>query len=102
MKRFTMKDEEFICSVCGKKIEKLGYTARDHCPHCLSSLHLDVFPGDRLADCGGVLEPIGLHIGKKGTQIVYKCKKCGEIKRNIVAKDDNSELIIKLSANPIE
>ena len=100
-KRFKMIDENFICSVCGKEIEKLGYTARDHCPFCLSSLHLDILPGDRNANCGGVLKPIGIKTGKKGMQIVYKCEKCGETKRNIVANDDNSELIIKLTAEPL-
>ena len=47
MKQFTKRDEEFICENCGKKVEKLGYTSRDHCPHCLCSKHVDCFPGDR-------------------------------------------------------
>ncbi len=101
-KRFKMIDENFTCVVCGKEITKLKYTARDHCPHCFSSLHLDVFPGDRKSDCKGVLVPIGIETNKKGMQIVYRCEKCGEIKKNITAKDDDMDMIIKLSARPLE
>ena len=31
--------------------------------------------------------------------IIFKCKKCGMIRKNKAAKDDNMDLIIKLSAN---
>ena len=33
---------------------------------------------------------------KKGEVIVYKCKKCGSIVKNIVAKDDNRDEIYKI------
>ena len=101
-KRFKMIDENFICEVCGKEVKKLGYTARDHCPYCLSSKHVDINPGDRRAECCGVLVPIGIENAKKGNyKIVYKCSKCGEIKRNIMAHDDNMDLVIKIMANPL-
>ena len=60
MKKFQMKDEEFTCIVCGKKVPKANYTARDHCPYCLSSLHVDIMPGDRMNPCKGVLKPVGI------------------------------------------
>ena len=47
MKKFNEIDEEFICENCGKKIEKLGYSCRDHCNYCLYSKHVDINPGDR-------------------------------------------------------
>ena len=99
-RRFTMIDEAFICAVCGEAVPPLGRTARDHCPKCLCSLHVDNFPGDRAADCGGVLKPAGIVTKKKGTQIVYKCDKCGKEKRNIIAEDDDYNKIIRLSSNP--
>lgn len=100
-KRFKMVDEKFICEVCNKNVSALGYTARDHCPYCLSSKHVDINPGDRAAICHGILEPIGIENAKKGQyKIVYKCNKCGEVKRNIMAHDDNMDLIIKIMANP--
>ena len=90
-------DEEFICENCGNKVEKLGYTSRNHCPKCLCSKHLDINPGDRMCECHGLLEPIGIDYNtKKGYMIVYKCNKCGEVKKNKTAKDDNQELILKI------
>ena len=43
---FTEIDEEFICENCGKKVGKLGYSCRNHCPYCLYSKHVDKNPGD--------------------------------------------------------
>ena len=98
MKRFNMIDENFTCEVCGKEVSKLNYTARDHCPFCLCSKHVDINPGDRLETCHGTLEPIGLETNsKKGYVIIFRCKKCGAIRKNKVAEDDNMDLVIKLS-----
>ncbi|MDR2558869.1 MAG: RNHCP domain-containing protein [Oscillospiraceae bacterium] len=99
--RFTVLDEQFKCSVCGAEIMPLGYTSRDHCSKCLCSIHLDINPGDRQSNCGGVLEPIGAEQGRKGAKIIYKCKKCGMKKKNIAAKDDDNEMIIKLFGTPL-
>lgn len=97
---FIKNDNEFICINCGKRIEKLKYTSRDHCNHCLFSLHLDITPGDRENDCKGLLVPINVELNsKKGEVIVYKCQRCGAIIRNIVAKDDNRDEIYKIMKN---
>ena len=96
--KFTKIDEEFICENCVNKVEKLGYTCRNHCPTCLHSKHLDVNPGDRQEKCHGLLEPIGLEMNnKKGYVIIFKCRKCGAIRKNKSAEDDNMELLIQLS-----
>ena len=97
MKTFTMRDEEFICENCGKNVSKLNYTARDHCPYCLCSKHVDINPGDRLNDCLGILKPIAIEKFKDSYKIVYKCSKCNKIHKNIMANDDDMDLIIKLS-----
>ena len=90
--KFTKIDEEFICENCGNKVEKLGYT-------CRNSKHVDVNPGDRQEECHGLLEPIGLEMNnKKGYVIIFKCRKCGAIRKNKSAEDDNMELLIQLSA----
>ena len=106
-KRFTKNDSGFVCAHCGRKVEPLGYTSRNHCPFCLWSLHLDINPGDRASDCGGQLRPIKVETDpKKGFIIVHKCEKCGEIRRNRAATDakiqpDDIDLIIKLTAAEI-
>ncbi len=99
MKLFNMIDEEFICENCGKKVEKLGYSARDHCKYCLYSKHVDILPGDRKNTCLGLLEPIKIEKFKDTFKIIYKCKKCHMIHKNIMANDDNMEKIIELSKN---
>ena len=79
MKKFQMKDEEFTCIVCGKKVPKANYTARDHCPYCLSSLHVDIMPGDRMNPCKGVLKPVGIEKFRDTYKIIYRCEKCHEL-----------------------
>ena len=99
MKLFTKLDEEFICENCKQKIEKLNYTTRDHCNYCLYSKHVDINPGDRQNQCKGLLRPIGIEKFKNTYKIIYKCEKCNQIHKNIMANDDNMDLIIELSKN---
>ena len=97
MKKFTMIDESFICEVCNNKIKPLGYTARNHCPYCLYSKHVDINPGDRAETCHGLLKPISIDIENNIKKIVFKCEKCNQIRRNKVANDDNMDKIIELT-----
>ena len=63
---------------------------------------MDIYPGDRKETCHGDLEPVALEMdSKKGYVIIFKCKKCGQIRKNKAAKDDNMDLIIKLSTKQI-
>ena len=106
-KRFQKNDNGFICTVCGKEVFPLGYTSRDHCPHCLSSVHVDIMPGDRASDCGGVMDPIRVEPDpKKGYVIIHKCRKCGYVSRNKAAHEakeqpDSINKLIKLTAGEI-
>lgn len=94
---FTKKDESFICINCNKKVEKLKYTSRDHCNHCLYSVHVDIDPGDRLNECKGKLIPLNvISTSKKGKVIEYRCSKCKAIVKNIVADDDSLTEIYKV------
>ena len=97
MKRFNMIDEEFICENCGKKVSPLEYSARDHCPFCLYSKHVDINPGDRENDCKGLMEPIGVEKYKDTYKIIYKCTKCKKTHKNIAARDDDYNKIIERS-----
>lgn len=101
MKKFNMIDEEFICLNCGKKVDKLSYSARDHCPYCLYSIHVDINPGDRLNTCHGFLIPIDIEKFKNTYKIIYKCEKCNETHKNIMAEDDNINKIIELTKKDI-
>ena len=103
-KRFSKNDDGFTCLHCGRYVPPLGYTSRNHCPYCLWSIHVDVNPGDRANDCGGIMEPITAEVdSKKGFVIVHKCKKCGAISRNRSAHEakvqpDDIKKLIALTA----
>ena len=93
-------DNGFVCRQCGKEVNPLGYTSRDHCPYCLHSIHIDVVPGDRANTCLGTLVPFAVESSsKKGYIISYKCDKCGEIKRNKSADDDDFNVMLKIQQN---
>ena len=97
MKLFSKNDNFFVCEHCNKEVNPLNYTSRDHCPYCLYSKHVDINPGDRLNDCKGLLEPIGIEKFKDTYKIIYKCQKCKKLHKNIMANDDDINLIIQLS-----
>ena len=96
-KRFQRKIEDFVCESCGEKTKGNGYT--DHCPKCLFSKHADINPGDREADCGGLMEPISAEIKHGEYIILYQCKKCKYKHRVKSDKNDNFETILKLLSN---
>ncbi|MBQ7377102.1 MAG: RNHCP domain-containing protein [Clostridia bacterium] len=106
-KRFTKNDSAFICKACGKEVLPLGYTSRNHCPFCLCSLHVDVFPGDRANPCGGILRPFRAEPDpKRGYILSHRCEKCGAVVRNKAAHEakvqpDDLDLIIRLTAGEI-
>ena len=67
----------------------------------VDSKHIDIMPGDRQNKCGGLMIPIGIEKYKNTYKIIYKCSKCHQIHKNIMANDDNYDLIIKLSVSEI-
>lgn len=97
LKQFTRNDDGFICEKCQKEVSPLKYTSRDHCCHCLYSKHVDINPGDRQNSCQGLLKPIGIEKFKDTYKILYQCEKCHQLHKNIMAKDDDMNLIIELS-----
>ena len=96
-----MIDEDFVCEHCHKEVKKLKVSARDHCPYCLCSIHVDINPGDRMCECKGILKPIGIEKWKKDKyKINYRCEKCGMKKRNVAAIDDDMDKIIEIMSHP--
>jgi len=97
---FTQNNQAFVCAACGCGVPPHPSSSRDHCTRCLTGLHVDVNPGDRMNDCGGMLTPIGLQTRGGKTKIVYRCERCGARVFNVVAPDDNAERITELAAMP--
>ena len=83
---FKRTKENFICEYCGFQVLGDGYT--NHCPECLWSKHVDIEPGDRASECGGMMRPVTLE-GKGGEyQILHRCIVCSHEKRNKLQKGD--------------
>lgn len=97
-------DESFTCKFCGQLVVPAGAGSdhRNHCPNCLSSLHLDIEPGDREADCGGIMEAVAVWVRKGGEwAIVHRCRRCGWLSSNRVAADDNPVKLMSIAMKPI-
>ena len=63
---FIMRNETFICENCRTEVSlhPTG-SARNHCPVCLYSLHVDQsLPGDRLSTCHALMRPVGIDYKK--------------------------------------
>ena len=96
--------DTFECKHCGRTVipQGAGSDHRNHCPYCLFSQHLDITPGDREADCGGVMEPIAVWVRKNGEwAIIHRCKVCGALSSNRIAADDNPLKLMSLAMKPI-
>ena len=98
MKKFIKNKEDFTCGHCGAKVVGDGYT--NHCPGCLWSKHVDVNPGDRASECGGLMKPSGVQTHGDKYTIIHTCTKCGHKKPNKLAKDDNFDTVVKICSKP--
>ena len=96
---FIRTKEDFTCEKCEFFVKGNGYT--NHCPECLWSKHVDVFPGDRKGGCRGMMDPIGVEVKNKEYTIIHKCTKCGHIKPNKAVKEDNFQMVVQISAEPV-
>lgn len=95
---FQRTIEDFRCENCGFEVKGSGYT--NHCPRCLWSKHVDVNPGDRLAECKGMMEPIAVEQKNGSYIIVHKCIKCGYEKKNKTSPEDVFDVILRIASRP--
>lgn len=96
--------DSFTCKHCGWLVtpEAAGTQHRNHCPNCLCSLHVDNEPGDRDADCGGLMEPISVWVRRDGEwAIIHRCRQCGALSSNRVAADDNPMKLMSIAMKPL-
>lgn len=97
-------DESFTCRNCSHPVVPAGAGSdhRNHCPNCLCSVHLDIEPGDRESDCGGLMEPVAVWVRKNGEwAIIHRCRRCGAFSSNRVAADDNPVKLMSIAMKPI-
>jgi Zn ribbon nucleic-acid-binding protein len=94
-KKFKKKQEDFTCENCGQEVKGNGYT--NHCPACLWSKHVDINPGDRASECQGMMQPIRIEMEKQEYILTNECVKCGHIKRNKLAPDDDFDVATQIA-----
>jgi len=100
-----MLDKKFYCINCKKIVSTVAFGThnRNHCPYCLHSKHVDIEIGDRSSKCLSDMYPIGKYLRKNQEEVlIHKCLKCGFIRYNRIAGDDNFKLVSKLKIIPIE
>ena len=100
----TNTDSTFICSNCGQTVPppESGGKMRNHCPKCLCSLHVDLKKGDRRCGCRSLMPPIAVWVRpSKEWSIIHRCLKCGFMRANRIAADDNEMLLFSLAAKPL-
>ena len=96
--------ESFLCKVCGEPVapDGAGSRHRNHCPKCLSSVHVDIEPGDRSSLCGGIMDPIGVWVRRDGEwAVIHRCRLCGELSSNRIAADDNPAMLMSIAVRPL-
>ncbi len=49
---------------------------------------MDIDPGDRKSECGGLMQPVSLEPDGVEYRILHRCTKCGLEKRNKLQKGD--------------
>jgi DNA-directed RNA polymerase subunit RPC12/RpoP len=90
----------FTCAHCGRTVLPAKKTARNHCPFCLWSLHVDSeIPGDRRSQCGGKMEPAAIFQKHGEWIVIHHCEKCGKEMRNKCAEDDSFEVLLEVMKN---
>jgi DNA-directed RNA polymerase subunit RPC12/RpoP len=103
--KFTHINESFTCEHCGKSVPPASTGCRNHCPFCLTSKHVDHYPGDRENECHGLLKATGYELdSKKGLMILFECQRCHAKTRNIANHEDpvcpdNYDQILRLTSS---
>ncbi len=92
------------CRHCGLEfpLDAPGTRHRNHCPHCLWSVHLDDTPGDRASLCRGGMEPIAVCVDPRGEwHVIHRCGTCRTLHLNRIAGDDDERALLALAIRPI-
>ncbi|MEV0201760.1 RNHCP domain-containing protein [Nonomuraea sp. NPDC050691] len=97
--------DAFRCVGCRLDVPMIapGTAHRNHCPHCLTSLHVDHrIPGDRRAACRGRMAALSVSVRRDGEWlIIHCCQSCGELSANRIAGDDNALVLLRVAIRPL-
>ncbi|MEU3049312.1 RNHCP domain-containing protein [Streptomyces sp. NPDC006984] len=97
---------DFRCAGCRLDVSTSapGTAHRNHCPHCLTSLHVDGrLPGDRSAGCRGRMDAVAVSARADGEwMLVHRCRSCGALGTNRIAGDDSALALVRLALRPLQ
>lgn len=93
--KFKKNKEDFVCENCGTEVIGDGFT--NHCPKCLYSKHVDIFPGDRAENCCDLMKPTSAEEDGGEWSIIHQCLKCGKEQKNKISKQDNFDEVVRIS-----
>ncbi|MGW0806391.1 RNHCP domain-containing protein [Nonomuraea sp. NPDC002799] len=97
--------DAFRCVGCRLDVPMIapGTAHRNHCPHCLTSLHVDHrIPGDRRAGCRGRMAALSVTVRPDGEWlIIHDCQSCGGLSANRIAGDDNALALLRIAIRPL-
>lgn len=100
-----VRGDAFRCVGCRLDVPLTapGTAHRNHCPHCLTSLHVDLrIPGDRASECRGRMAALSLSVRPDGEwALIHECLSCGELSANRVAGDDNALALMRMAVRPL-
>lgn len=97
---FRKRKEDFVCEHCNAVVIGDGYT--NHCPKCLWSKHVDVDPGDRRAECGGMMEPVDVENFHGDFRIEFVCQTCGFKRPTRVSAGDDFAGVLAIAKKAAE
>lgn len=95
------REEVYRCLFCGwtPRPGEGEQRERTHCPNCLSGIHAH---GEEGEACGGILEPVGVWVkNDKEWEIIQRCRLCGEMTSDPMARDDNPVKILSIASKPL-
>jgi hypothetical protein len=96
--------DAFRCVGCRLEVPMSapGTAHRNHCPQCLTSLHVDRrIPGDRKESCHGRMTALCLSVRQDGEWlIIHHCLACDELSANRIAGDDNALMLLRMAMRP--
>ena len=69
--------DSFTCKVCGRLVVSAGAGS-------------------------GIMDPVGVWVGKSGEwAIIHRCRRCGQLRSNRVAADDNPMKLMSIAMKPL-
>jgi hypothetical protein len=58
---------------------------------------VDIHPGDRASECGGMMRPTAIDMNHGTCVVVQRCETCGHERPNKIVENDNFDMVLRIS-----